>query len=67
MFAGVLDANGTGAQKLRGETSGRLQVLQLDVTNDKQIEAAHDHICAQVGDAGEVAQRGLSGSEETRF
>lgn len=67
MFAGVLDANGTGAQKLRGESSGWLQVLQLDVTNDKQIEAAHDYICAQVGDAGEMSQRGLSGSKETWF
>ncbi|XP_056906777.1 estradiol 17-beta-dehydrogenase 2 [Takifugu flavidus] len=52
VFAGVLDANGAGAQRLRAGTSEKLQVLQLDVTDDRQIEAAHRYICTQVNDTG---------------
>lgn len=55
VFAGVLDANGAGAQKLRGGPSEKLHVLQLDVTDDKQIEAARRHICSRVADTGETA------------
>uniref|UniRef100_A0A674NRX7 Hydroxysteroid (17-beta) dehydrogenase 2 n=1 Tax=Takifugu rubripes TaxID=31033 RepID=A0A674NRX7_TAKRU len=52
VFAGVLDAHGAGAQRLRAGTSEKLQVLQLDVTDDRQIEAAHRYICTQVNDTG---------------
>ncbi|XP_055365949.1 estradiol 17-beta-dehydrogenase 2 [Betta splendens] len=52
VFAGVLDLNGAGAQQLREHGSEGLQVLQLDVTDRSQVQMAHQHICAQVGDAG---------------
>uniref|UniRef100_A0A671TJ12 Hydroxysteroid (17-beta) dehydrogenase 2 n=1 Tax=Sparus aurata TaxID=8175 RepID=A0A671TJ12_SPAAU len=52
VFAGVLDVNGAGAQRLREPGSENLQVLQLDVTDSSQIETAHRHICAQVADTG---------------
>ncbi|XP_070828212.1 17-beta-hydroxysteroid dehydrogenase type 2 [Chaetodon trifascialis] len=52
VFAGVLDANGAGAQQLREPGSENLQVLQLDVTDSSQVEAAHRYICAQVADTG---------------
>lgn len=67
VFAGVLDANGAGARKLREETSGTLQVLQLDVTNDEQIKAARRCICAQVAGAGETAPSRRCGSQVTRL
>lgn len=50
VFAGVLDANGTGAQQLR--EFQRLQVLQLDVTDSDQVEAAHRQISSQVDNKG---------------
>ncbi|XP_068168340.1 17-beta-hydroxysteroid dehydrogenase type 2 [Antennarius striatus] len=52
VFAGVLDVNGPGAQQLRERASKNLQVLQLDVTDDSQIEAAHRYVQAQVGHTG---------------
>ncbi|XP_071760812.2 17-beta-hydroxysteroid dehydrogenase type 2 isoform X2 [Centroberyx gerrardi] len=52
VFAGVLDASGPGAQRLKQHGSKHLQVLQLDVTDHSQIEQAHRYICAQVGEAG---------------
>nr|XP_046250093.1 estradiol 17-beta-dehydrogenase 2 [Scatophagus argus] len=52
VFAGVLDVNGAGARRLREGTSGNLQVLQLDVTDGRQIETAHRHVCAQVSATG---------------
>ncbi|XP_029697459.1 17-beta-hydroxysteroid dehydrogenase type 2 isoform X1 [Takifugu rubripes] len=62
VFAGVLDAHGAGAQRLRAGTSEKLQVLQLDVTDDRQIEAAHRYICTQVNDTGEPALGGGAAS-----
>lgn len=69
VFAGVLDVNGAGAQQLRAGTSEKLHILQLDVTDDRQIEAAHRYICTQVHDTGEPALgrwRGRGGSHSDR-
>lgn len=52
VFAGVLDANGAGAQRLREQSSDKLQILQLDVTDGSQIEAARRHISTQMADKG---------------
>ncbi|XP_019895841.1 estradiol 17-beta-dehydrogenase 2 isoform X2 [Esox lucius] len=56
VFAGVRDENSLGAMELsrRGSDGGpgRLQVLQLDVTDAGQIQRAHHIICTQVGEAG---------------
>lgn len=57
VFAGVLDADGPGAQQLREYRRRQqqvelLQVLQLDVTDSVQVEAAHRHISRQVADTG---------------
>lgn len=60
VFAGVLDANGAGAQRLREQQQQQqqlLQVLQLDVTDSAQVEAAHRHISRQVADRGEPSPR----------
>lgn len=54
VFAGVLDVNGEGAQQLRERGCENLQVLQLDVTDASQIEAAQNYICAKVADKGEA-------------
>lgn len=56
VFAGVLDANGAGAQRLREHQQPQpelLQVLQMDVTNSAQVEAAQRHISRQVAHTGE--------------
>lgn len=57
VFAGVLDANGAGAQQLREYQQQQqqpelLQVLQLDVTDSGQVKAAHRHISRQVANTG---------------
>ncbi|XP_075884826.1 17-beta-hydroxysteroid dehydrogenase type 2 isoform X2 [Nelusetta ayraudi] len=57
VFAGVLDADGAGAQRLKEQQQQQqqqqlLQVLQLDVTDSAQVEAAHRHISRQVADTG---------------
>ncbi|KAF7649818.1 hypothetical protein LDENG_00135510 [Lucifuga dentata] len=52
VFAGVLNINGSGAQQLRDQRCENLQVLQLDVTDECQIQEAHRYICTQVGQAG---------------
>lgn len=52
VFAGVLDANGAGAQRLREESSDKLQILQLDVTDGSQIEAAQRYVSSQMADKG---------------
>lgn len=61
VFAGVLDENSPGAVELRrhgsvfhGGPEGSLHVLQLNVTDCGQIEQAHQYICVQVGETGEV-------------
>ncbi|TDH10030.1 hypothetical protein EPR50_G00093220 [Perca flavescens] len=52
VFAGVLDENGPGARRLRERGSQNLQVLQLDVTDDSQIETARRHVCSQLHNTG---------------
>ncbi|KAF7652240.1 hypothetical protein LDENG_00099490 [Lucifuga dentata] len=52
VFAGVLNINGSGAQQLKDQRCENLQVLQLDVTDESQIQEAHRYICTQVGQAG---------------
>uniref|UniRef100_A0A8D0ACM0 Hydroxysteroid (17-beta) dehydrogenase 2 n=1 Tax=Sander lucioperca TaxID=283035 RepID=A0A8D0ACM0_SANLU len=52
VFAGVLDENGAGARRLREQGSQNLQVLQLDVTDDGQIETAHRHVHSQLHNTG---------------
>lgn len=52
MFAGMLDLNGPGAQRLRQRGSDNLQLLQLDVTDGSQVEAAHRRVSAEVGPTG---------------
>uniref|UniRef100_A0A8D3BR53 Hydroxysteroid (17-beta) dehydrogenase 2 n=1 Tax=Scophthalmus maximus TaxID=52904 RepID=A0A8D3BR53_SCOMX len=52
VFAGVLDVNGPGAQRLRRVASDHLRVLQLDVTDRDQVEAARRDIGSQVGHTG---------------
>ncbi|KAF1386327.1 hypothetical protein PFLUV_G00093610 [Perca fluviatilis] len=52
VYAGVLDENGAGARRLRERGSQNLQVLQLDVTDDGQIETARRHVCSQLQNTG---------------
>ncbi|KAF8768463.1 Estradiol 17-beta-dehydrogenase 2 like protein [Argiope bruennichi] len=40
VFAGCLDANGSGAVELKKNCSKRLQILQIDVTDDDSVGAA---------------------------
>lgn len=40
VFAGVLDTNSKGAMVLRQISSNRLTLLQMDVTNLRQVELA---------------------------
>jgi len=46
VFAGFedKDTGSTSAKKLKEESSGRLHLLQLDVTSEKQILAAADYV-----------------------
>ncbi|XP_051884645.1 estradiol 17-beta-dehydrogenase 2-like [Pristis pectinata] len=48
VFAGVLYLDGPGAQDLQMCGSGRLTVLQLDVTNSEQIAQAFEQVKAQL-------------------
>ncbi|XP_068115555.1 17-beta-hydroxysteroid dehydrogenase type 2 [Hyperolius riggenbachi] len=52
VFAGVLDKNGPGAVELRRFCSSKLCLIQLDVTNSGEIEAAYQEINRQVQDSG---------------
>ncbi|CAN9498655.1 unnamed protein product [Ophioblennius macclurei] len=52
VFAGVLDGDGDGARRLRELDCVKLQVVQLDVTDDQQVAAAHSYISTQVADTG---------------
>ena len=40
VFAGCLQENSDGATTLKSSTTGRLHVIQLDVTKDKSVEDA---------------------------
>ncbi|XP_003495176.1 estradiol 17-beta-dehydrogenase 2 [Cricetulus griseus] len=52
VFAGVLDAKGSGAEELRKTCSDRLSVLQMDVTKLEQIEDAHSKVMEKTQDKG---------------
>ncbi|XP_051057447.1 17-beta-hydroxysteroid dehydrogenase type 2 [Phodopus roborovskii] len=52
VFAGVLDAKGSGAEELRKTCSERLSVLQMDVTKLEQIKDAHSKVMEKTQDKG---------------
>ncbi|XP_063802315.1 17-beta-hydroxysteroid dehydrogenase type 2 [Pseudophryne corroboree] len=52
VFAGVLDQKGPGAGELRRAGSPRLSVIQMDVTNSREIKSAYDEVKSRVQDAG---------------
>lgn len=52
VFAGVLDAKGSGAEELRKTCSERLLVLQMDVTKLEQIKDAHSKVTEKTKDKG---------------
>ncbi|XP_005073251.1 17-beta-hydroxysteroid dehydrogenase type 2 [Mesocricetus auratus] len=52
VFAGVLDAKGSGAEELRKTCSERLLVLQMDVTKIEQIKDAHSKVMEKTQDKG---------------
>ncbi|XP_060573712.1 retinol dehydrogenase 7-like [Ruditapes philippinarum] len=52
VFAGCLDKDGTGAAAIRNNCSNRVHILQLDVTNEKEISAAVHVVTSQVGEQG---------------
>ncbi|XP_036044754.1 estradiol 17-beta-dehydrogenase 2 [Onychomys torridus] len=52
VFAGVLDAKGSGAEELRRTCSERLSVLQMDVTKVEQIKDAHSKVTEKIKDKG---------------
>ncbi|KAA0724068.1 Estradiol 17-beta-dehydrogenase 2 [Triplophysa tibetana] len=52
VFAGVLDECGPGALELKRAASSKLTVLQLDVTNRRQITQAYEFIRSQTGETG---------------
>ncbi|XP_056595417.1 estradiol 17-beta-dehydrogenase 2 [Triplophysa dalaica] len=52
VFAGVLDECGPGARELKRAASSKLTILQLDVTNRRQIKQAYEFIRSQTGETG---------------
>ncbi|NXF02939.1 DHB2 dehydrogenase, partial [Smithornis capensis] len=52
VFAGVLNKDGPGAEELRQTCSGRLSLLQLDVTNATQVKAAYLKVSEKVQNTG---------------
>ncbi|KAK2181277.1 hypothetical protein NP493_402g00026 [Ridgeia piscesae] len=52
VFAGCLHRNGPGALKLQHSCSSRVKLLQLDVTNNTEVQQAFDFISQQVTDEG---------------
>nr|XP_014698867.2 17-beta-hydroxysteroid dehydrogenase type 2 isoform X1 [Equus asinus] len=52
VFAGVLDAKGSGAEELRRSCSKRLSVLQLDITDPQQIKDAYSKVLEKVQNRG---------------
>lgn len=44
VFAGVLDINGKGANKLKDRKLPNLHLIQLDVTKSVEIQDAVDHV-----------------------
>ncbi|XP_061182788.1 retinol dehydrogenase 7-like [Saccostrea echinata] len=52
VYAACLDANGPGAISLRNNCSDSVQILQLDVTNKKEMESVVSFINDTVGSEG---------------
>ena len=52
MFAGCLHADGTGASKLKQGASTRLHVLQMDVTNDAEVESCVKYVSYSLDGSG---------------
>ncbi|XP_032556961.1 estradiol 17-beta-dehydrogenase 2 isoform X1 [Chiroxiphia lanceolata] len=52
VFAGVLDKDGPGAEELQRSCSGRLSLLQLDVTNATQVKEAYLKVSEKVQSTG---------------
>lgn len=52
IFAGCLDINSEGAKDLQSVTSSKLSLLQLDVTDDVQIESARSIIAETLNGHG---------------
>ncbi|XP_066999152.2 D-beta-hydroxybutyrate dehydrogenase, mitochondrial [Anabrus simplex] len=44
VYAGFLNKDSDDAKKLKEESSGRLHLLQLDVTSEKEIQAAAEYV-----------------------
>ena len=52
VFAGCLDSEGDGATKLRSSSSGRMHVLQMDITNDDDVMNACNYVSETCKGAG---------------
>lgn len=52
VFAGCLDKDSIGAVSIRNNCSNRVHILQLDVTNEKEISEAVQVVASHVGDQG---------------
>ena len=52
VFAGCLNAEGPGAVKLKKEGSGRMQVLQMDVTSDEQVAECVRYVTSRTNGSG---------------
>lgn len=52
VFAGCLDKDSPGAISLKNSCSERVHILQLDITNEKEIEAATGIVRERVGEEG---------------
>lgn len=59
VFAGVLDVDGAGAQRLRDGCPENLEVLQLDVTDWKQVETVQRYVHSQLRHSGETDHHAL--------
>ena len=53
VFAGCLFEKGEGAHKLRDECTGKLQVVQMDVTNDQQVTEVAQFVQSAVTVSGD--------------
>jgi len=54
VFAGCLDATGEGAMTLKQADCPHLHVLQMDVTNDEQVEDCVKYVRETTGGLGKT-------------
>ncbi|WAQ97307.1 DR9C7-like protein [Mya arenaria] len=52
VFAGCLNPECTGAQKLKADCTGKLHVLSVDVTDEWQVRGAVKYVKENIGDHG---------------